>query len=214
MMYINPDICSIIEEHSDNNNLYNFLCNNQLLDFRCEKCKCSFNSCSDRNKVMYKLKTFDNSIINFLNLDFLDLNELVILNKITYLDVEYEEVNHIFCNNCIMKVEKIEKNHKLNTFGIGDFEYISSKYTNLIKFNNYYFHNDLIEPYNVIIDRRKYYYNDDNVLSMKLIKFSNYNYNEMEDLRPANLKKIKNLLIEKFKINLNYINAYIKTKYV
>ena len=212
MMFINKDICTIIEEHSDYKNLYNFLYNDQLLDIKCEQCNCTFNSCSNRNKIIYELKEFDNSIIRFLNLNFLDLSELTIINKITYLEVEYEKVNYIFCNNCIMKIEQIEKNHKLDTFGTTDFVYISYKYTNLVKFNNYYFHNDLIEPYNIIIDRRQYFYKDD-LLCMKLIKFANYNYNEMMNLRPENLKKIKQILVDKFKLNLNYINEYIKTKY-
>jgi hypothetical protein len=35
----------------------------------------------------------------------------------------------------------------------------------------------------------------------------------MMNLRPENLKKIKQILVDKFKLNLNYINEYIKTKY-
>tara|TARA_B110000285_G_C15005517_1_gene553638 strand:- start:223 stop:861 length:639 start_codon:yes stop_codon:yes gene_type:complete len=212
-MYINKDISSILEDFSNHNNLYNFLYNDQLLDFHCEKCKSTFNSCSNRNKIIYELKEFDNDIIRFLNLDLLDLKELVLLNKITYLEVQYEKVDYIFCNHCIMKVEQIERNHKLNTFGTEDFQYISHKYTNLIKFNNNYFHNDLIESYNVIIDRRKYFYKDD-VFYMKLIKLSNYNYNEMLNLRPTNFEELKKILITNFQVNLNYINEYIKTKYV
>ena len=114
---------------------------------------------------------------------------------------------------CILNIESIEKNHKLNTVGLSDFEYISEKYTNLIKFNNNYFHNDLIETYNITIDRRKYNLEEKKKLSMKLIKINNYNYNQLQDLRPENLIKFKNFLIQKFNINLDHIDAYIKIKY-
>jgi len=212
-MYINKDIFVIIESYSQYHNIYNFINNDQVLNINCDQCKCTFNSCSNRNKIIYKLKEFDNSIMKFLNLNFVDLSELNIINKMTYLDIEYEKINYIFCNNCILKIENIEKNHKIDVFGITDFMYISYKYMDVIKHNNFYFHNDLIESYNIIIDRRQYSYNDIN-LYMKLIKFNNYNYNEMENLRPDNLKKIKKILIENFKINLNYINKCIETKYV
>jgi hypothetical protein len=141
------------------------------------------------------------------------MHELEILSKIAYLDVEYVECNYLFCPICILNIVKIEKNHKLDIYGLGDFEYISEKYTNLIKFNNFYFHNDLIETYNVTIDRRKYFlYN--NELSMQLIKFTNYNYNQLRNLRPENLRLLKKLLVKNFKINLDYINEYIKIKYL
>lgn len=211
-MFINKDIYSIVESYTQFNNLYNFIYNNGTLEIICDKCDKSFSHCLNRNKIKYKLEKFNNNLVHFLNFDFLDFHELQIIAKINYLDVEYSECNYIFCSICILNIEKIEKNHKLDTFGLNDFEYISEKYTNLIKFNNFYFHNDLIETYNITIDRRKYFLNNDD-LSMQLIKFTNYNYNQLQDLRPENLIKLKELLIDKFQINLNYINDYIKIKY-
>jgi hypothetical protein len=51
-------------------------------------------------------------------------------------------------------------------------------------------------------------------LSMQLIKFTNYNYNQLRNLRPENLRLLKKLLVKNFKINLDYINEYIKIKYL
>ena len=211
-MFINKDIYNIIESYTQFNNLYNFFYNDEILEIICDKCDKCFSNCLNRNKIKYKLEKFNNNLIHFLNFSFLDFNELQILSKINYLEVEYTECNYIFCPICILNIEKIEKHHKLDTFGLNDFEYISEKYTNLIKFNNFYFHNDLIETYNVTIDRRKYFLKD-NELSMQLIKFSHYDYNKLQDLRPENLIRLKELLVDKFQINLNYINDYIKIKY-
>jgi len=211
-MFINKDIYSIIESYTKYHNLYNFINNNSNLYVVCDRCNKSFSNCLNRNKIKYKLENFNNNLIHFLNFSFLDFNELQILSQINYLEVEYTECHYLFCPICILTIEKNEKNHPLNTFGLNNFEYISEKYTNLIKFNNFYFHNDLIETYNVSIDRRKYFLNN-NDLSMHLIQFSNYNYNQLRDLRPDNLIRLKELLVNKFQINLNHINNYIKIKY-
>ena len=211
-MFINKDICSIIESYTQYHNLYNFINNNSNLDVVCDRCHKTFYHCLNRNKIKYKINDFNNNLIHYLKTACLDLNELQIFTNITYLNIEYIECNYIFCNMCILNIESIEKNHKLNTFGLTDFEYISEKYTNLIKFNNNYFHNDLIESYNITIDRRKYNLKEEK-LFMELIRINNYNYNQLQKLNPANLIKFTIFLIQNFNINLDHINAYIKIKY-
>ena len=212
-MFINKDIYGIMESYTQYHNLSNFINNNTYLDVVCDRCNQTFSHCLKRNKIKYKINKFNNNLIPYINFDFLDLNELQIFTNITYLNIEYIECNYIFCNMCILNIENIEKNHRLDTFGLNDFEYISEKYTNLIKFNNNYFHNDLIEPYNITIDRRKYNLEKEKKLSMELIKINNYNYNQLRDLNPTNLIKFKNLLNQNFNINLDHIDAYIKIKY-
>lgn len=212
------DQISLIEKYTKYKKLYEFLIGESNLIYKCDLCNCSIEKVSYKNKIIYEITNFNNNIISkfnnqiLTNFDKLNLEELFIVKKINYYNVNYDKCNKIFCNLCLYHVNKKLKILKKSNNDYLLIDYISYDFYNYILMNNMYFINDQSINYKNINIKRIIFHEKNN-LEMKYIIINNLYELKIEKLKKKNYEILNNLIENDFNFNLNYLKEYLKLKY-
>ena len=213
-MFFCKDIVNIIEKYSNIKYIYiNSINNNIKMEYKCDNCKTKFSKCTNRNKIIFELSSFNNNLLhsNSHNFKEMKLEELFLVNSLNYYDIIFKKVNKIFCNLCLFNLHK--KLYDFDIYNKGIFENISEEFYNYIKMNNNYFVKDkTINRKNITI-KRILFKNDNEILYLKYINISNNHLFKFYTLTKHNYNVLNTLIFNDFNFDLEYIKNYIKIKY-
>ena len=213
MVIFYKDIYREIEKFIPIKNIYNFLHKNQKINYTCELCGNMFHSVSTKNKMCYELEYFNNNLLfnkDRVKID-INMNHYFLLNNIDIKLCKYKKINQLFCNVCMLNINK--RTSRFNYCDYGICNYISEKHYQFIKLNNGFFIQDSISDNRVIIKR--YFYNFlDNENNLLVNSLYLNDRKEVIDLLATEkeFEKIKIMIEGNFNLNFKYLNLYLKDK--